>query len=82
MLEKRDNPRIRHLPEGGVRVLIDLTIPATGQPKQTLAGRRRLLRNSLVAKMTAVGWIEVGVWVFRHNSPVTADDADAAGGPY
>ena len=62
------DPRLKWANDGRkVRVLVSEILPSTSAVKQTLAGRRKRLREALKKRLEPDGWNEVATWSFERH---------------
>jgi hypothetical protein len=60
-----EDERLMWREDGSVRVFVGKIIPDNSAVKQTRVGRRRRFREALHEWLTAKGWQEVGLYVYR-----------------
>lgn len=64
--DKTEDPRIKWLPDGKVRIVAGAIIPnEDGIAKETLAGRRKKFRTHLKDELAKLGWREVRANLFE-----------------
>ena len=68
ILERRQEPRLKWNPDGSVRVLISRIIRSGSAVQQTLAGRRKGLRDEIERLLTERGWHKVRMDVYAPTS--------------
>jgi hypothetical protein len=52
-----------------VRIMVEKVLPAAGQPKQTLEGRRKRFSGALEDTLNALGWFMIGTshYIYRRR---------------
>lgn len=59
IVEERDDPRVKRLPDGRIRLTLSKLIPEGGF-NQTRDGRQKRLRHALEEALAAHGWVRAG----------------------
>jgi len=65
VVTKKSDNRLRWIGDSCVKVLVGVIIPASGLPKQTLAGRRKRLARALEQALSSNGWRKVGLHTYE-----------------